>query len=106
MTGPKFAALHERELTGLIDTLARQRGELVRVLTALVSDLEGLHAPIKDNEGDPSEHDAEREDYFGPFTCYYDEHEQWLCEGEGVRVCWPNARISLAQAKKLLEALA
>jgi len=28
MTGPKFPGLHDHELIGLIDTLARQRAEL------------------------------------------------------------------------------
>lgn len=83
--------------------LAEKLTRTKAALRALVADIEGMQMILRADEGDPAAHDAERVDYFGPFTQYYDDAEQTMvsCEA-GVRICWPNLRILLEQAKATL----
>jgi hypothetical protein len=83
--------------------MSDRNATIERALRALLSDIESMHAPLRDTEGDPSAHDADRRDYFGPFAHYYDEHDETMCEGAGVRPCWPNLRISMEAARAALE---
>lgn len=84
--------------------MATEADDLARALRSLLSDIEGMHMPLRMEEGDAEAHDAEPQDYFGPFECWYDEADQTMCEGDGVRVCWPNLRISMEIAEKVLKA--
>jgi hypothetical protein len=71
-----------------------------RVLNSLISDIEAMQMPLREEEGDPAFHDAQRDDYFGPFLRHYDDMDGRLVATDaGLRVCWPNLRILLDEAK-------
>jgi hypothetical protein len=74
-----------------------------QVLRSLIADIEAMQMVIRDDEGDPACHDAQREDYFGPFTRYYDDMDgSMIARDAGLRVCWPNLRMLLDEAKAVL----
>jgi len=82
------------------------------VLKAIIVIAEGMRMPLREDEGDPKAHGADRGDYFGEFPNYYDNSEPeilsaiqndeetgYMVSGGSIRVCWSDLAALIDEAK-------
>jgi len=93
------------EKTSTVDEIATRLAigrRAFSLLRSIVADVQAMHMPLRLEEYADLNIDCDA--FFGNFTEYFhDGDEALITETDGIRVHWPNLRILLAEAEKLLK---